>query len=76
MDSYSGSGPRLFVSFRLGNELNDQPTQSLVEERMDTSESFVTAISDTNMGSNEVEVPKESGPRSMKPLMSLLSVLI
>ena len=29
---------------------------------MDTSESFVTAISDTGMGSNEVEVLKESGP--------------
>ena len=29
---------------------------------MDTSESFVTAISDTNMGSNENEVPGESGP--------------
>ena len=62
MDSYSGSGPRLFISFRLGNELNGQPTQSLVEERMETSEAFVTAISDTGMGNNEVEVPKESGP--------------
>ena len=62
MDSYSGSEPRLFISFRLGIELNGQPTQSLVEERMDTSESFVTAISGTGVGSNEVEVPKESGP--------------
>ena len=62
MDSYSGSEPRLFISFRLGDELNGQPTQSLVEERMDTSESFVTAISDTGVGNNEVEVPKEGIP--------------
>ena len=47
MDSYSGSEPRLFVSFRLGNESNSQPLQlnTEAEERMDTSESFVTASS-------------------------------
>ena len=47
MDSYSGSEPRLFISFRLDNESNGQPHQlnAAVEERMDTSESFVTASS-------------------------------
>ena len=46
MDSYSGSEPRLFISFRLDNEFNDQPLQlNAEEERMETSESFVTASS-------------------------------
>ena len=46
MDSYSGSEPCLFISFRLGNEPNDQPSQSSKEEeRMETNESFVTAPS-------------------------------
>ena len=46
MDSYSGSEPRLFISFRLGNEQTDQPSQpSTEEERMETNESFVTAPS-------------------------------
>ena len=44
MDSYSGSEPRLFISFHLDNEFNDQPLQlNAEEERMETSESFVTA---------------------------------
>ena len=46
MDSYSGSEPRLFISFRLGNESNGQPLQIAAdEEKMDTSDSFVTATS-------------------------------
>ena len=46
MDSYSGSEPRLFISFRLGNESNGQPLQVAAdEEKMDTSVSFVTAAS-------------------------------
>ena len=46
MDSYSGSELRLFISFRLGNEHTDQPSQpSTEEERMETNESFVTAPS-------------------------------
>ena len=49
MDSYSGSEPRLFISFRLDNESNGRPFQLNTEgeERMDTSESFVTASSHT-----------------------------
>ena len=45
MDLYSGSQPRLFISFRLDNESNGQPIQlnTEVEERMDTSESYITA---------------------------------
>ena len=41
MDLYSGSQPRLFISFRLDNESNGQPIQLNTEgeERMDTSES-------------------------------------
>ena len=47
MDSYSGSEPRSFISFRSDNESNVQPLQlnAEMEERMDTSESFVTASS-------------------------------
>ena len=47
MDSFSGSEPRLFISFRLDNESNGRPLQlnAECEERMDTSESFVTASS-------------------------------
>ena len=49
MDSFSGSEPRLFISFRLDNELNGRPLQLNAEgeDRMDTSESFVTASSHT-----------------------------
>ena len=48
MDSYSGSEPRLFISFRLGNESNDQPPRrSIDEERMDSNDSFVTAASNS-----------------------------
>ena len=64
MDSNSGSEPRSFVSFRLGNESNDQPTHLHTEERMETSESFVTAISDANMGSNYVNASGASDPPS------------
>ena len=57
MDSYSGSEPRLFISFRLDNEFNGQPLQlSAGEERMETSESFVTA-------SSHVENPTLSSDR-------------
>ena len=46
MDSYSGSEPRFFISFYLGNETSGQPPQSSVEEeRMETSDSFVSALS-------------------------------
>ena len=47
MDSYSGRQPRLFISFRLDNESNGQPLQlnTESEERMDTSESYITASS-------------------------------
>ena len=46
MDTYSGSEPRLFISFRLGNESNDQPPRfGIDEEKMDSSDSFVTAAS-------------------------------
>ena len=46
MDSYSGSEPRLFISFRLGNEPKGQPLQLVTEEeRMDTTDSVVTASS-------------------------------
>ena len=48
MDSYSGSEPRLFISFRLGNESNDQPPRrSIDEERMNSNDSFVTAASNS-----------------------------
>ena len=59
MDSYSGSEPRLFISFRLDNEFNGQPLQlSAAEERMETNESFVTASS-----SSHVENPTLSSDR-------------
>ena len=46
MDTYSGSEPRLFISFRLGNESNDQPPRlGIDEEKMDSSDSFVTVAS-------------------------------
>ena len=46
MDSYSGSEPRLFISFRLGNESNDQPPRrGIDEEKMDSNDSFVTTAS-------------------------------
>ena len=46
MDSYSGSEPRLFISFRLGNESNDQPPRRGIDEaKMDRNDSFVTAAS-------------------------------
>ena len=49
MDSYSGSEPRLFISFRLGDESNGQPLQLVAEEeKMDTTDSFVTASSTVN----------------------------
>ena len=49
MDSYSGSEPRLFISFRLGDESNGQPPQLVAEEeKMDTTDSFVTASSTVN----------------------------
>ena len=55
MDSNSGSEPRLFISFRLGNESDGQPLQIAAdEERMDTSDSFVTAASN-------VENPSPTG---------------
>ena len=48
MDSYSGSEPRLFISFRLGNESNGQPPRhSADEEKIDSNDSFVTAASNT-----------------------------
>ena len=48
MDSYSGSEPRLFISFRLGNESNDQPPRrGADDEKMDSNDSFVTAIATT-----------------------------
>ena len=36
MDSYSGSEPRKFISFRLGKENIDQPQQTPVETEMAT----------------------------------------
>ena len=46
MDSYSGSEPRLFISFRLGIEPNGQPSQlSAEEERIETNDSFINAPS-------------------------------
>ena len=65
MDSYSGSEPRLFISFRLGNESNDQPPRrGIDEEKMDSNDSFVTAASNA-------ERPLTKGPglqfRSRKP---------
>ena len=46
MDSFLGSEPRLFISFRLGNESNGQPLQLVAdEEKKDTTDSFVTASS-------------------------------
>ena len=46
MDSFSGSEPRLFISFRLGNESNDQPPRrGIDEEKVDSNDSFVTAAS-------------------------------
>ena len=48
MDSYSGSEPRLFISFRLGNESNGQPPKrGADEEKPESSDSFVTAASNT-----------------------------
>ena len=48
MDSFSGSERRLFISFRLGNESNDQPPRrGIDEEKMDSNDSFVTAASNT-----------------------------
>ena len=48
MDSYSGSEPRLFISFRLGNESNGQPRRrGADDEKMDSNDSFVTAIATT-----------------------------
>ena len=48
MDSYSGSEPRLFISFRLGNESNGQPPRrGADDEKMDSNDSFVTAIATT-----------------------------
>ena len=45
MDSYSGSEPHLFISFRLGNESNGQPPRrGADDEKMDSNDSFVTAI--------------------------------
>ena len=49
MDSYSGSEPRLFISFRLGNESNGQPPKrGADEEKPESSDSFVTAASNTD----------------------------
>ena len=48
MDSYSGSEPRLFISFHLGNESNGQPPRrGADDEKMDSNDSFVTAIATT-----------------------------
>ena len=48
MDSYSGSEPRLFISFRLGNESNGQPPRrGADDEKMDSNDSFLTAIATT-----------------------------
>ena len=48
MDSYSGSEPRLFISFRLGDESNGQPPRrGADDEKMDSNDSFVTAIATT-----------------------------
>ena len=63
MDSYSGSEPRLFISFRLGNESNGQPLQVAAdEEKMDTSDSFVTAVSNVGnpspTGANTCGLPE------------------
>ena len=66
MDLYSGSQPRLFISFRLDNESNGQPIQLNTEgeERMDTSESYITASShiaspplvcDSQLGQEEMD---------------------
>ena len=56
MDSYSGSEPRLFMSFPLGSETSGQPPQSSVgEERMETSDSFVTAVSVVEVSPNSMD---------------------
>ena len=48
MDSYSGSEPGLFISFRLGNESNGQPPRrGADDEKMDINDSLVTAIATT-----------------------------
>ena len=59
MDSYSGSEPRIFISFYLGNDTSGQPPQSSVEgERMETSDSFVTALSVAEVSPNSVNNPR------------------
>ena len=48
MDSYSGSQPRKFISFQLGEEKNGQPTQDLkVIDAEDNSDQ--TAAMETNL---------------------------
>ena len=71
MDSYSGSEPRLFISFRLGNESNDQPPRRGIDEKkMDSNDSFVTAASnaerplteDVPACNLELESPESANP--------------
>ena len=63
MDSYSGSEPRLFISFRLGNETNGQPLQLNDEkERMEASDSFVMVSSNVEnspLGEDNADVYDE-----------------
>ena len=63
MDSYSGSEPRLFISFRLGNESNGQPPRrGADDEKMDSNDSFVTAIATTeNQPSVDVSIRGPGG---------------
>ena len=74
MDSYSGSEPRLFISFHLGNESNDQPPRrSTDEEKMDSNDSFVTAASNTEKQltgdvtacNSDVETPESATPKEL-----------
>ena len=67
MDSYSGSEPRLFISFHLGKESNGQPPKrGADEEKMDSADSFVTAasnaenpiVTDVNVCSQDKEDPE------------------
>ena len=75
MDTFSGSEPRLFISFRLDNESNGRPLQlnEEGEDRMDTSESFVTASSHT--GSPSLVRNPQSSQEEMDTTVNVQSAM-
>ena len=81
MDSYSGSEPRNFISFHLGEENQDQPQQTLVENETAAPNTLPEAIESPRRTTiEEVHTSTEavdqgSSQQQSSPSLSLMSRL-